>query len=180
MAIKQSLRETPAQTGIEVFNAGMVLLNNYIPMLFDRLKLTEGHRFINEQAQLEAVHYLQYLVTGQETTDEAWLPLNKLMCGLPLSQPVPPGISIPGSAKELINGLFTAIIGYWPAIGDTSADGFRGNWLVRKGLLTEGDEKWDLHVEKRPYDLLIGKSPFSFSVIKFPWMNKPVHVSWPF
>lgn len=178
MALKRYLGETPSQTGVEVFNAGMVLLNNYIPMLFDRLGLTEGHRFKQEQAQLEAVHYLQYVITGQEATDEAWLPLNKLLCGLPLTHPVPAGITISEPARELVNGLITAIIGYWPAIGDTSTNGFRGNWLVRKGMLTETEEQWGLNVEKRPYDLLIAKSPFSFSVIKFPWMNKAVHVSW--
>lgn len=72
------------------------------------------------------------------------------------------------------------MISYWPAIGNTSVNGFRGNWLVRDGLLTELEDKWELTVEKRAYDVLIHQSPFSFSIIKLPWMEKPLHVTWPY
>jgi hypothetical protein len=68
----------------------------------------------------------------------------------------------------------------WPAIGASSIDGFRGNWFVRDGILVEKEDRWDLLIEKRPYDLLLGQSPFSFSVISFKWMNKPIFVNWPY
>ncbi len=166
--------------GISVRNAGLVLINAYISVLFERLGLTHDHKFSSAESQLEAVHYLQYIVTGQEQTEESFLPLNKLLCGIPLAEPVMEGINISAQNRQLIEGLIKAAIGYWPAIGSSSIDGFRGNWLVRDGLLTEKHDRWELTVEKRPYDLLIHRSPFSFSIIKHPWMDKLLHVNWPY
>lgn len=51
---------------------------------------------------------------------------------------------------------------------------------MRNGLLNETANRWTLTVEKKAYDLLIQKSPFSFSIIKFPWMEKPLHIDWPY
>ncbi|MCX2494504.1 contractile injection system tape measure protein [Pedobacter sp. PF22-3] len=164
--------------GISVRNAGMVIINSYIAMLFERLGLTHDRKFINAESQMQAAHYLQYIVTGQEHTEESFLPLNKILCGIPLAQPVMEGISISAENKQLIKGLINAVISHWTAIGSSSIDGFRGNWLVRDGLLTEREERWELMVDRRPYDLLIHRSPFSFSIIKHPWMDKHLHVNW--
>ena len=165
---------------ITVKNAGIVLLNNYIEMLIDRLELLEEKQFKDSSSQLNAVHYLQYVVTGLTKTEETLLPLNKVLCGLPITTPVMESITITEDQKKLINGLINAAISHWPNVGDTSILGFRGNWLVRDGLLIEKEERWELSVEKRVYDLLIHKSPFSFSIIKYPWMKKPLHVIWPY
>lgn len=164
--------------GIPVTNAGLVLVNNYIPVLFERLGITHDKNFADETTQCDAVHYLQYLATGSSNTEESLLALNKVICGLSLSQPVKDGIDISEKQQELIESLLQAVIHHWPSIGNSSINGFRGNWLIRDGLLTEQDDRWELTVERRAYDLLISKSPFSFSVIKHPWMNKPLHVNW--
>ena len=164
--------------GISVKNAGLVIVNSYIAILFERLGLTHDRKFINAESKLQAAHYLQYIVTGQEHTEESSLPLNKILCGVPLVQPLMEEISISVENKQLMEELIRAVIGYWSAIGSSSIDGFRGNWLVRDGLLTKREERWELTVDKRPYDLLIHKSPFSFSIIKHPWMDNPLHVNW--
>ena len=169
-----------AENSIPVKNAGCVLIHSYFPMLFERLGLMAAQSFANEDARQSAVHYLQYVITGLSYTEENKLSLNKVLCGVPIAQQTTDGILIPENHVELINGMLTAIIGYWPAIGASSVDGFRGNWLVRDGLLAEFDDRWELVVEKRAYDVLINKAPFSFSIIKHPWMNKPLHVSWPY
>ena len=167
-------------SGIAVKNAGIVLLNNYIEILMERLGLLEEKQFKDHTSQLNAVHYLQYVITGLTKTEEVLLPLNKVLCGLPIATPVMESIIITEDQKKLINGLITAAISHWPNVGDTSILGFRGNWLVRDGLLIEKEDRWELTVEKRVYDLLIHKSPFSFSIIKYPWMQKPLHVIWPY
>jgi len=159
-------------------NAGLVILNNYIEMLFERLHLTSNKQFSSTENQRKAVHYLQYLVSGLSNTEETTLPLNKVLCGLPITQTVPNGITISEEEKQILHGLINAVIGHWPSVGNTSIDGFRCNWLVRDGLLQELEDRWELTVEKKPYDLLIHKSPFSFSIIKYPWMEKPLHVIW--
>jgi len=164
--------------GIAVKNAGLVLLQNYFTILFERLNLIKEGKFISEQSQEDAVHYLQYIVTGLTDSQESSLILNKILCGLPLSTPVTSNFPISEAHKDLIEGMIHSSIGFWKAIGDTSVNGFRDNWLAREGALKEEDGRWSLSVEKRAYDILIAKCPFSFSIINFPWMQKPLYVNW--
>ena len=149
-------------------------------MLFERLKLVTNNAFVSNEAQKDAVHYLQYLVTGLSKTEESFLTLNKVLCAIAIQTPVKEGVEISTEDRSLMNGLIESAIGYWSAIGESSIDGFRGNWLVRDGILRETEDRWELTVEKRVYDVLLIKSPFSFSIIKFPWMEKPLHITWPF
>ncbi len=164
--------------GVIIKNAGMVLLNAYFPLLFERLGLIENNSFINMESQLKAVHFVQYLTTGMEQTEAQYLVLNKVLCGIPITAPIQDAIEISEDQKKLMDGLIGAAINYWQAIGETSIDGFRGNWLVREGMLKEEQDYWELTVEKRAYDLLIQRSPFNFSVIKLPYMLKPLRVNW--
>lgn len=166
--------------GIDVKNAGLILINHYFPMLFQRLGLTDGHRFYLPDKQADAVHYLQFVATGLTETEEHNLALNKVLCGVPIREPVKNKIEISSKEIELVEQLLRAMAGHWNAIGSTSTEGFRGNWLIRDGLLIEHEEKWELIIEKRAYDLLINQSPFTFSVIKYPWMGKPLYVKWPY
>ncbi|WP_046744088.1 contractile injection system tape measure protein [Kordia zhangzhouensis] len=180
---KQSMSNesnTFPEEGIYIPNAGLVLLNSYFVILFNRLGIIKDNEFVSEQAQLESVHYLQYIVTGLTQTEESLLTLNKVLAGLAPNTPVQDSIDMTDSDKQLIDGMIEAVIQYWSAIGQTSVNGFRGNWLVREGVLKETEDRWELLVEKRPYDILMLKSPFSFSIIKLPWMQKPLHVTWPF
>lgn len=163
-----------------VQNAGLVLLNNYFQMLFERLELLENGQFVSVGAQKDAVRYLQYLATGLTDVEEAYLPLNKVLCGLSISEPIPNELSISVADKELMDGLIKAAINHWSAIGESSIDGFRGNWLVRAGMLKEQEDNFELTVEKKAYDLLINQSPFSFATIKYPWMSKLIRVTWPY
>jgi hypothetical protein len=165
---------------IVVKNAGVVLLNSYIPMLFERLELVKDRKFTSTANQSDAVHYLQYVVTGFSDTEESLLPLNKILCGIPLTQSVKEGVDVKPEQIELINGMLNAAISHWPTIGSSSVNGFRGNWLVRDGFLTEQEDRWELLVEKRAYDILLNQSPFAFSIIKYQWMSKPLHVTWPY
>lgn len=169
----------PVEFPIAITNAGLALIQSFMRPLFERLKLTENDKFISPNAQRAAVHYLQYLATGQSHTEEHHLLFNKLLCGLPPTHPIEAGVEITSAEIDTIHSLVDAVTNYWSAIGRTSVDGFRGNWIVRNGTLTEAQDHWDLIVEKRAYDVLINRSPLSYSVIKLPWMNKPIYVTWP-
>jgi len=166
------------QQGILVHNAGFVILNSYFKILFDRLGITENFTFKSTEDQLNAVNYLQYTITGSTKTEESTMTLNKVICGIAPTTTIKNDLAISESDKSLSEGLIKAAIGYWPAIGETSVNGFRGNWLVRDGILKEEEEYWELTVEKRAYDILLNRSPFSFSMIKLPWMSKSLHVNW--
>lgn len=165
---------------IAIKNAGLVLLNNYLDILLERLHLTANKQFTSVENQTNAVHYLQYVITGIPNTEEALLPLNKVLCGLPLTQTIPTGITISEENKQLIEGLLQVVISHWTSVGQTTIDGFRENWLIRDGQLSELEDRWELIIEKRPFDVLLHNSPFSFSIIKYPWMGKPLHVTWPY
>lgn len=170
--------KTPTKNDIAVRNAGVVIINSYIPMLFERLELTVNNKFTSLENQKKAVKYLQYVVTGLPNTDEVYLPLNKVLFGLSVTDKVADEIEITNQERDLIQGLLHAVISHWPEIGDCSVDGFRGNWFIRDGILSELEDKWELKVEKRAYDILLNRSPFAFSVIKFQWMNKPLYINW--
>jgi hypothetical protein len=163
---------------IEVKNAGLVLLSVYIPTLFERLALMENKIFRSVAAQQEAVKYLQYLATGLGNAENHLLGLNKVICGMDTELSVSTELTISADNSILIADVLQAAIGNWPAIGKISTDSFRGNWLERDGILTKMEDSWQLTVDKRAYDILIGELPFTFNVIKYPWMDKPLHVFW--
>lgn len=169
----------PVEFPVAINNAGLALISSFFRPLFERLQLTENDKFISPAKQRAAVHYLQFLATGQTHTEEHHLLFNKLLCGLSPTQPIEAGVELTQEEIDTVHGLVEAVINYWSAIGRSSVEGFRGNWIVRNGTLTEAQDHWDLIVEKRSYDVLINRSPLSFSIIKLPWMNKPIYVTWP-
>lgn len=173
-------KESIPEEGVTIHNAGLVILQSYFPILFDRLGIVERREFISYEKQLEAVHYLQYIVTGQTKTEEHFLVLNKILCGLDVTTPIKGGIEITSEEEQLIDGMIQSVISIWSAIGSSTVNGFRGNWLVREGILRETEDRWELIVEKRPYDVLMMQYPLSFSIIKMPWMSKPIHVTCPY
>lgn len=167
-----------ASKSYKVSNAGLVLLNAYQPTLFKRLNLLNGNSFRNEAAQESAVNYLQQLATGSNAPNSDAMTLNKVLCGLAPTTTVKPDLAPSEQDQQLLESLLQSVISQWQALGSSTIAGFRGNWLVRDGLLTEAEDRWDLTVEKRAYDILLEKAPFSFSVIKYPWMKKPLYVHW--
>jgi len=174
----ESTKNTLLQESIPITNAGLVILNGYFLILLDRLGMVKDRAFVSEDAQLNSVHYLQYMVTGLTETEESQLSLNKILAGISPNTPVKDSVDMTQDQKELIEGLIISSINYWPAIGESSVNDFRGNWLVRNGILSETEDRWELTIEKRPYDILLQKSHFSYSIIKLPWMEKPLHVTW--
>ena len=163
---------------INVKNAGLVLLNPYVPMLFERLGITIENEFVDKESQLEAVHYLQYLVTGQSETEDFSLSLNKLMCGLPLSASVKSGITISDENKNLMNEVLRVVIERWSFMQNTKIAGLSESFLIRDGVLEETENYWEIIVEKHSFDMLLDQLPCSFSIIQYPWMNKTLQVNW--
>lgn len=159
------------------FEAGLVLSQSFIPLLFERLVLTKENKFIDEQSQLTGLLSLIYLASESDISSEKYK-LSKLLCGLDPNTVITTQTELSQDKKVMINFLIQNIISQWTAIGQSSLNGFRGNWFLRSGQITGNEETWMLHVEKKPYDVLLQKAPFSFSVISLPWMKKPIHVIW--
>lgn len=159
-------------------DAGLVLLQHYFPLLFAHLDLLDGRHFATPEAAAHAIAALHYLATGLERTDADPLPLCRLLTGVPLDTRVP-GAELNDGHRRLCDSLLESAIAQWPAIGQQSLDGFRGNFLRRPGTLVQDREGWTLTVEKRAYDLLITRSPFLFAIVRHGWMPQPIRVVWP-
>ncbi len=178
MQISKSDSSTEKRIDIPTKNAGLVLLSCYLPMLFDRLGLTKDGQFLSSQAKLDATHFLHFLITGFVKTEETIIPINNLLCGIDLTDKIPLEINIVDADKKIMEGLIEAALVSWTKVGQISINRFREVWLERDGSLTEQEDKWTLKVEEGVYDLLIDYFPFSFSIINYPWMTKPLHVIW--
>lgn len=163
---------------IYVYNAGMVVANPYIQRLFDMLGLLEGKAFKNTEAQERGVHILQYMVNESCDTAEHELTLNKLICGLAVSDTLEREIQLSDHEKETVDSLLAAIIQNWSILKNTSVAGLREAFLQREGRLQLRDDVWQLQVETKPYDMLLDKMPWGYSVIKYPWMERVIRVEW--
>ncbi|MGL6315012.1 contractile injection system tape measure protein [Vibrio sp. WXL103] len=162
----------------EVKNAGLVIAATYIPTLLQRLGLTEQQQFIDPASKTTAVFCLQYLVEGHDCAPEYWLMLNKLLCGMALDEPIVQRVALTKQTKTTIDGLIMAMINHWQALGSTSVEGLRSTFFQRDGVLQEQQQHWHLRVVPGTFDMLLDQLPWSFNTIKYPWMNKPLFVTW--
>ena len=163
---------------IYITNAGLVILHPYLLRYFDMLGLMEGKEFRDAESAMRAVHLLQYLATRQTETPEHLLVLNKILCGLPIDMPVPPGIDITDREREVSESLLKGVLQNWKKMENSSIDNLSGAFLVREGRLLERADRWTLHVKSRAYDILLEFLPWGFSGIKLSWMPKRMEVKW--
>jgi contractile injection system tape measure protein/pentapeptide repeat protein len=161
-----------------VSNAGLVIAQVFFEPLFERLGLLNDGEFRSEAEKQKAVHFLQYLATGEKISNENDLILNKVLCGYPINEPVETTIDFEESETELIDSLIKAMISNWPAIQYSSIAAVRETFLVRDGTLAEKEDRWELRIKRKTFDILVDQIPWSFSVISFKWMNKPIYVIW--
>ena len=161
-----------------VDNAGQVLIGPYMPRLFSMLGLTEAGQFKNAEAAERAVHLLQCVVGGPSDTPEAMLGLNKILCGVPAATAIALEITITDQERDTVEMMLRAIIEHWKKIGNTTPDGLRQSFLRRTGRMHLKDDAWYLDVDPGTFDMLLDSLPWSFSIIKHPWMERAVHVNW--
>ena len=74
--------------------------------------------------------------------------------------------------------MIETVIDSWTALKKVSNEGFRQSFLQREGRLANDEAGWQLHVTSKAYDILIERLPWSYSIIKFPWMIKPLFTQW--
>jgi len=163
---------------IYVANAGVIIVGPYLPRLFGMLGLTNKESFISLDATHRAVHLIQYIVTGVTVTPEPMLVLNKILCGLPISAPIPLDIDLRAQEQAAIEEMLAAVIAHWKAIGRTSISGLRESFLQREGRLISADEAWRLRVESKCFDMLLDRLPWGYAMVKYPWMKRVLHVDW--
>lgn len=163
---------------VYVRNAGMILLHPFIGTLFARANLTDKGVFTGEEQQVKAVRLLQYAVTGTEDDPEYDLVLNKLLAGLQPADVLSDVTDLEVAQQELVTGMIHAVMMQWDKMKNTSLEGFRNAFLMREGYVFQTEDSWVLRVEQRGYDVILQTLPWSFGMIKFSWMTKPLIVEW--
>lgn len=159
-------------------NAGLIILWPFLVRLFETLTLVYEQEFKDAESAERAVLILQYLVDESSEAAEHLLPLNKLLCGLDLMEPVSASIDISEQEKAECNKLLTAVIQHWTALKNTSIDGLRKAFLQREAILRVRDGGWLLQVERATHDILLDNIPWSIRMVKLPWMEDMIYVEW--
>ena len=163
---------------ILVKDAGLVLVGAYVPTLFKKLEYIVDGAFVSEQARLKACRLLRYIVFGDLPSDGLYF-LGNYFCGLPWNFRIPKEIVLDDNEKKIAESLVMSIIENWKAIGHVSIDGFRGTFLHREGKIEkETDEEIYLKVKQGPFDMLLDRLPWSYSMLKFKWHKKLLSTIW--
>lgn len=174
-----SFGETDA---LSVHNAGIVILWPFLDRFFDRLDLLDGNgrgrNFRSPMARHRAAGLLQAAAGMDPASPEYLLPLNKMLCGIGITDVYEFGPPMLEGEVEECGNLIGAVIAQAPVLRDMSPEGFRGSFLLRGGILRVGDGIWLLRAERRSYDIVLDRFPWSWEWIKFPWMEAPLRVEW--
>jgi len=176
---KKRKPEKPLDEPLFIRNAGLVILHPYYGRLFSTLNLTEKNKFVSEDAQIRAVHLLQYIATGKTEHPENELVLNKILCGLPVSTPVPTDVGLTEEELKMASGLLTGAIANWTKMKTMSPDSLRGTFLLREGTIKEEADRWKLKAEKGSFDILLKTLPWAFNFVRYGWLPKFIMVEWP-
>lgn len=169
-----------------VSDAGLVLLANYSQQLFRMLDLLDGPRLRDARAASKAVRCLAWLAHGHDDASEPECILPKLLCGMPLGEPLSAPAEGPTwldtETRAVLDSLLGAVIAHWKTIGQTSPDGLRETFLRREGRLVREEAAagthWRLVVRPAPFDMLLDRLPWSYATIKLPWMQEALYVDW--
>ena len=163
---------------IYINNSGLILLWPFYKRLFEKIELVQQGSFINSNAAQKAVLILQYLVDAATEISESNLPLNKLLCGIDIFEPMEVSLDISEAEIAECETLLAAAIANWSILKNTSIAGFRQTFLQREGILRIRHGSWLLQVERQTYDILLDKIPWSIRVIKLPWIDEILYVEW--
>jgi len=161
-----------------VTNAGLILLWPFLPQFFRALELTAEKQFIDTGSQCRAIHILQYLVSGKKINFEYVMVLNKILCGYKLSNPFPSSVQLSNNDILQADAFLQMVIHKWKGLKSTSPAGFRKSFLQRNAKFKKQPDHWLLQVETTAFDLLLDKLPWGISVVKLPWMKKPIYTNW--
>lgn len=172
------LKQKEKNVKLFIPNAGLVILHPFFATYFTRLGLMEANAFISIEAKERAVLLLQYIATGRDKFDEYELILNKILCGLPIEQPVAFEIETTEQERLLTEELFDVLKQRWDKVKNSTIDGIRASFIQREGALEQVEDQWNLRVEQRGYDMLLQTLPWAFGFIKTSWMNQILTVEW--
>ena len=182
--IEQVLEDVVQPEYIEVPNAGLCLLAIWFPRLFDMLGLlaadADGKKdFKDIETRIRAVFILQRLVTDEgREYEEHELAFNRILTGCPFQVPLPKTLNLTDNEIQTIESMIAGVKNNWDKLRNTSVKGFQYSFIERPGRLEQRVDKWVLYVENRAYDILLDSLPWSYRLVRLPWLKKRINVVW--
>jgi len=172
-----------ASDPLSVANAGLVLLNPFLPHFFAQLGvLTDDGKgkphFADNKALSRAVHLLQYLVDERCDRPAHELVLNKVLCGATASIPIAAAIVPSEEERALCTALLGAVLANWRILRDASPASLRETFLQREGRLTHNAKGWALNVQRKTIDILVDQIPWTFAILYPRWFDEALYVTW--
>lgn len=166
---------------IPISNAGLVILFPFLPMLFMRLNMLSQDRrdFNSNESKVRAIFILQYLMASEDREyDEKYLFLNRLLINYPFNEPLPKRMELNQDELNTIDSLLEAAKTNWEKMRNTSMRGFQEAFLRRAGFIEKTEREWVLTVEERAFDILLDSIPWSYKLVRLPWMENILKVNW--
>lgn len=177
--VKEEKAEQQEGIVFHVYNAGLIILHPFLlPFFSETGLLDQKQQWISIAAQQRAVLLSQYLVTGEALLPEFHLPLNKLLCGYPLSATLDNQLELTETEKTEAMQLLSSVIEHWGALKNTGAEALRASFLQRAGKLSHTEKGWQLQAEQKTFDILMQSIPWTISRIKTPWMQEWLLTDW--
>lgn len=163
-----------------IYNAGLVMLAPFMPRLFAAAGLLDDSKrqFRDRDSQIYGIFLLQYAVFGEGAFPEYELELNKLLTGFRTGVPIPKEIALGEAHKNLVMGMLGGVLQHWEKLRHSSVDALRESFLRRDGRLIKTDETMQLNVAAKAFDMLLDTLPWKFNVIRHPWMDHGIYVTW--
>lgn len=159
-------------------NAGLILFHPFLETLFTRTGLMEEQQFVDDTARNRAVLLLQYLATEQTEFEDRELVLNKILCQVPLTSPVPLKLTPTPEETTVCTSLFEVIPERWSQMKHTTRTGLSESLILRNGVIKLSGAEWNLRVEQKGYDVLLQTLPWAFGLVKTKWMDKALTTEW--
>ena len=166
---------------IPISNAGLVILFPFLPMLFMRLNMLSQDRrdFNSNESKVRAIFILQHLMASEDREyDEKDLFLNRLLINYPFNEPLPKRMELNQDELNTIDSLLETAKTNWSKMRNTSIRALQESFLNRAGFIEKTEREWVLTVEERAFDILLDSIPWSYKLVRLPWMENILKVNW--
>lgn len=160
-------------------NGGLLLLHPFLKGFFVQTGILTD-KTIPAINLPRAAALLHFLATGSEEVYEFELGFVKILLGMDPEQPlaVAKGLLTQQDSVE-VETLLHAVISHWSVLKNSSINALRSCFLQRYVLLYDSEDSWKVRMESNAFDVLLDQLPWSYSIVKLPWMNKPIYTEWP-
>jgi hypothetical protein len=158
--------------------AGFVLFWPFYGWYFNAIGMIGRVGMKGDEIRERAIQLLQYIATGSTKFEEWDLTLNKILCGAAPDFPVGTKIELTDEEEELCNKLILGTIYNWEKMRGTRLETFRETFVRRDGMLYRKENRWELIIENKAFDVLLDTLTWNISMINLSWMNTRINVQW--